>query len=193
MCAINSVCEMCLFHLLVWSSKYFKSRSPEFLQSRLPYLALIRLMSLENFWQFAIWVAAYCHVKLCSQMCVFVVWHLVSDKFADKNWRVHPDWVYCEYNYAGSPNREFATPEDNTRHFVGRTQSRGWNWGTPSVIPLPKCTNKEQFDPNCFKCKIFAFDDWNSRTEETMKSITHSMTMISFGKLWLSKYLLLCQ
>ena len=81
----------------------------------------------------------------------------VSDKFADKNWRVHPDWVYCEYNYAGSPQREFATPEDNIRHFVSRSQTRGWNWGTPSVIPLPKCTNKEQYDPNCFKCKLSLF------------------------------------
>ena len=82
----------------------------------------------------------------------------VSDKFADKSWRVHPDWVYCEYNYAGAPQREFATPEDNIRHFVGRAQGRGWNWGTPSVIPLPKCSNKDQFDPNCFKCKLsFSF------------------------------------
>jgi hypothetical protein len=78
----------------------------------------------------------------------------VSEKFADKNWRVHPDWAYCEYNYAGNPNREFATPEDNVRHFVGRSQARGWNWATPNVIPMPKCTNKEQFDTNCFKCKL---------------------------------------
>ena len=41
----------------------------------------------------------------------------VSDLFTGKDWRLHPDWVYCEYNYAGTPGREFNTPEENMAHF----------------------------------------------------------------------------
>lgn len=80
--------------------------------------------------------------------------NLVSAFFDGGDWRIHPDWVYCEYNYAGTPLREFNTPEENMKHFVGKMQKPGWNWGTPSVLPLPKCSDKQKFEPNCFKCKF---------------------------------------
>ena len=35
----------------------------------------------------------------------------ISHLFTGNDWRLHPDWVYCEYNYAGTPMREFDTPE----------------------------------------------------------------------------------
>lgn len=48
--------------------------------------------------------------------------------FGSDRWKLHPDWVYCEYNYAGSNGRpEFDTPENNMRHFLER------------VRPLPTC------------------------------------------------------
>ncbi len=77
----------------------------------------------------------------------------VSALFEETSWRLHPDWMYCQYNYAGTDSHEFATKEDEMRHFMARMQNGKWNWGTPSVIPLPKCDNKETFDPNCMKCK----------------------------------------
>ncbi|XP_067002670.2 voltage-dependent calcium channel subunit alpha-2/delta-3 [Anabrus simplex] len=50
----------------------------------------------------------------------------VTEYFKGTNWRVHPDWVYCEYNYA-SENR-FKTPEEQVLHFLGRTHKPGWKW-----------------------------------------------------------------
>jgi hypothetical protein len=79
----------------------------------------------------------------------------VSALFKDDNWRLHPDWVYCQYNYAGDRVKEFDSPEATLRHFVALSQSKQkeWNWGTPRVRPLPKCTNMKHFDPNCIKCE----------------------------------------
>ena len=81
----------------------------------------------------------------------------ISHLFTGNDWRLHPDWVYCEYNYAGTPMREFDTPEKNMEHFFKRMQEPSWTWGTPNVLPLPKCSNKEKFEPNCMKCKIPRF------------------------------------
>merc|ERR1719391_1325277 len=38
----------------------------------------------------------------------------VNDMFPDERWKLHPDWVYCEYNYAGSNDRQFGA-----EHFGG--------------------------------------------------------------------------
>eukprot|EP00096_Caligus_rogercresseyi_P006770 TRINITY_DN2360_c0_g1_i7.p1 TRINITY_DN2360_c0_g1~~TRINITY_DN2360_c0_g1_i7.p1 ORF type:complete len:691 (+),score=187.76 TRINITY_DN2360_c0_g1_i7:226-2298(+) len=75
----------------------------------------------------------------------------VSDWFTDSNWRIHPDWLYCQYNYAGDEAREFSTPEDTLRHFLMRSQQRDWTWGTQKVQPLPKCQDKQKNDANCLK------------------------------------------
>merc|ERR1719225_356293 len=40
--------------------------------------------------------------------------------FSSDRWKLHPDWVYCEYNYAGSNDRQFDSPENNMRHFPVR-------------------------------------------------------------------------
>ncbi|XP_046753352.1 voltage-dependent calcium channel subunit alpha-2/delta-4 isoform X1 [Diprion similis] len=50
----------------------------------------------------------------------------VTDFFKGNNWKVHPDWVYCEYN-SGS-NKWFASPEDRVFHFLDRTRRPGWKW-----------------------------------------------------------------
>ncbi|XP_040571672.1 voltage-dependent calcium channel subunit alpha-2/delta-3 isoform X36 [Lepeophtheirus salmonis] len=75
----------------------------------------------------------------------------VSDWFADSNWRIHPDWLYCQYNYAGDERREFDGPEETLRHFLMRSQQRDWTWGTQKVQPLPKCQDKQKNDANCLK------------------------------------------
>jgi hypothetical protein len=52
--------------------------------------------------------------------------------FTSDRWKLHPDWVYCEYNYAGSNDRQFDTPENNMRHFLERLSHEGnkFNWGS---------------------------------------------------------------
>ena len=94
----------------------------------------------------------------CSPLSV-----LVSEKFKGNSWRVHPDWVYCEYNYAGEPAHEFDTPEDMLTHFVAKFNKPGWEWGTPRVRPLPQCTGSKQYNPNCQKCK------WDVSTNHLVK------------------------
>ncbi|XP_066903805.1 voltage-dependent calcium channel subunit alpha-2/delta-4 isoform X1 [Halyomorpha halys] len=50
----------------------------------------------------------------------------VTEYFKGENWRVHPEWVYCEYNYAGE--HKFTSPEDQVLHFLSRTRRPGWKW-----------------------------------------------------------------
>ncbi|KAG8330702.1 Voltage-dependent calcium channel subunit alpha-2/delta-4 [Homalodisca vitripennis] len=50
----------------------------------------------------------------------------VTEYFKGNNWRVHPDWVYCEYNYANE--HYFASPEEQVVHFLSRTRRPGWKW-----------------------------------------------------------------
>ncbi|XP_061388460.1 voltage-dependent calcium channel subunit alpha-2/delta-4 [Musca vetustissima] len=68
----------------------------------------------------------------------------VTDYFKGDNWRVHPDWVYCEYNsvsdlekeressgeYSNSRDQEpsFASPEEQVLHFLARAGRPGWKW-----------------------------------------------------------------
>ena len=75
----------------------------------------------------------------------------VSSTFEGKDWRLHPDWVYCEYNYAGD-NHEFATPEEGMEHFFVKMQKPRWNWGTQRVVPLPQCQDGK-YSSNCQICK----------------------------------------
>ncbi|XP_039276628.1 voltage-dependent calcium channel subunit alpha-2/delta-3 isoform X2 [Nilaparvata lugens] len=50
----------------------------------------------------------------------------VTEYFKGDNWRVHPDWVYCEYNYPNEHN--FKSPEEQVLHFLSRTRKPGWKW-----------------------------------------------------------------
>jgi len=63
--------------------------------------------------------------------------------FPDNKWKLHPDWVYCEYNYAGTDDRKFDTPEKNMKHFLDRlaNEKASFNWGENRVRPLPTCQN----------------------------------------------------
>eukprot|EP00094_Tigriopus_californicus_P005874 TCALIF_05660-PB protein Name:"Similar to Cacna2d3 Voltage-dependent calcium channel subunit alpha-2/delta-3 (Rattus norvegicus)" AED:0.25 eAED:0.25 QI:0/0.5/0.53/0.92/0.58/0.61/13/1066/709 len=108
----------------------------------------------------------------------------VSSLFEDTNWRVHPDWIYCQYNYAGDHNREFISPEDTLKHFLIKMQEPNWSWGTPSVRPLPKCTNTEHFDPNCVKCErdlinSLVFDAVVTKDFEKQRSPHHGRGALS--------------
>merc|ERR1712226_852913 len=75
--------------------------------------------------------------------------------FSSDRWKLHPDWVYCEYNYAGSNDRQFDSPENNMRHFLDRLSHEGvkFNWGSSRVRPLPTCAgNGGGFTADCPKC-----------------------------------------
>nr|XP_031849146.1 voltage-dependent calcium channel subunit alpha-2/delta-3 isoform X2 [Nomia melanderi] len=50
----------------------------------------------------------------------------VTEYFKGSNWKVHPDWVYCEYNSASE--KWFSTPEERVLYFLSRTRSPGWKW-----------------------------------------------------------------
>ncbi|XP_029161776.1 voltage-dependent calcium channel subunit alpha-2/delta-3 isoform X2 [Nylanderia fulva] len=50
----------------------------------------------------------------------------VTEYFKGGNWKVHPDWVYCEYNSAS--DKFFSSPEERVLHFLARTRRPGWKW-----------------------------------------------------------------
>ncbi|XP_039313791.1 voltage-dependent calcium channel subunit alpha-2/delta-3 isoform X2 [Solenopsis invicta] len=50
----------------------------------------------------------------------------VTEYFKGSNWKVHPDWVYCEYNSAS--DKYFSSPEERVLHFLARTRRPGWKW-----------------------------------------------------------------
>ncbi|XP_055847304.1 voltage-dependent calcium channel subunit alpha-2/delta-3 isoform X2 [Episyrphus balteatus] len=68
----------------------------------------------------------------------------VTEYFKGDNWRVHPDWVYCEYNSVSDLEKEressgemtssreqepsFSTPEEQVLHFLARAGRPGWKW-----------------------------------------------------------------
>ncbi|XP_067207894.1 voltage-dependent calcium channel subunit alpha-2/delta-3 isoform X3 [Linepithema humile] len=50
----------------------------------------------------------------------------VTDYFKGNNWKVHPDWIYCEYSSAS--DKFFSSPEERVLHFLLRTRRPGWKW-----------------------------------------------------------------
>ncbi|XP_015113118.1 voltage-dependent calcium channel subunit alpha-2/delta-3 isoform X1 [Diachasma alloeum] len=50
----------------------------------------------------------------------------VFDYFNGTNWKVHPDWVYCEYSSAS--DKKFKSSEERILHFLARTRMPGWKW-----------------------------------------------------------------
>jgi hypothetical protein len=81
--------------------------------------------------------------------------HIDGNKiFPDDRWKLHPDWVYCEYNYAGTDDRKFDSPEKNMKHFLERLadEKANFNWGQSRVRPLPKCQGNGIYQADCPKC-----------------------------------------
>merc|ERR1719431_781726 len=80
--------------------------------------------------------------------------HIDANKiFPDDKWKLHPDWVYCEYNYAGTDDRKFDSPEKNMKHFLERLadEKASFNWGQSRVRPLPKCQGNGYYQADCPK------------------------------------------
>lgn len=75
--------------------------------------------------------------------CIFAV----TEYLKGSNWKVHPDWVYCEYNSLKDPEKDpdlngdvrdrdeiFNTPEEQILHFLARTGRQGWKWMSVSDL-----------------------------------------------------------
>ncbi|XP_017760410.1 PREDICTED: voltage-dependent calcium channel subunit alpha-2/delta-3 isoform X1 [Eufriesea mexicana] len=71
----------------------------------------------------------------------------VTAYFKGNNWKVHPDWVYCEYS--STSEKWFPSPEERVLHFLARTRNPGWKWKSlrpKSPISLHKQASKPDKD-----------------------------------------------
>ncbi|GFG33999.1 hypothetical protein Cfor_04865 [Coptotermes formosanus] len=50
----------------------------------------------------------------------------VTEYFKGSKWKVHPDWVYCEYN--SMSEHRFKTPEEQVQWFLSKAGKPGWKW-----------------------------------------------------------------
>ncbi|XP_011505045.1 PREDICTED: voltage-dependent calcium channel subunit alpha-2/delta-4 [Ceratosolen solmsi marchali] len=50
----------------------------------------------------------------------------VTRYFKENDWKVHPDWTYCEYYFESE--KWFATPEERVLHFLTQAHNPGWKW-----------------------------------------------------------------
>jgi hypothetical protein len=80
--------------------------------------------------------------SLFLQLKLFLLF-AVLEYFKGTNWKVHPDFVYCEYNSLKDMDKElensensffrdredsFDTPEEQVSHFLSRAGKPGWKW-----------------------------------------------------------------
>lgn len=109
------------------------------LKQNMKYTGLIQMVSfIINYDQFQ---TQFVNLKL--------YFFIVTEYLKGSNWRVHPDWVYCEYNNLHNHERErdssgesysrereenFETPEDQLLHFLARIGRPGWKWMSVSLI-----------------------------------------------------------
>ncbi|XP_016664622.1 voltage-dependent calcium channel subunit alpha-2/delta-3 [Acyrthosiphon pisum] len=48
------------------------------------------------------------------------------DKYFQDKWKIHPNWVYCDYFH--SSERKFENPEEKLLHFMEKIFSPDWEW-----------------------------------------------------------------
>ncbi|KAL4716978.1 hypothetical protein ACJJTC_012789 [Scirpophaga incertulas] len=70
----------------------------------------------------------------------------VTEYFKGENWKVHPDWVYCEYS--STTEQSFNTPEEQLLHFLSRAGRPGWKWMSlrPRALTLHNAHKKQDRD-----------------------------------------------
>ncbi|XP_049874672.1 voltage-dependent calcium channel subunit alpha-2/delta-3 isoform X2 [Pectinophora gossypiella] len=70
----------------------------------------------------------------------------VTEYFKGDNWKVHPDWVYCEY--ASTSEQSFNSPEEQLVHFLSRAGRPGWKWMSlrPRALMLHNAHKKQERD-----------------------------------------------
>ncbi|XP_065354031.1 voltage-dependent calcium channel subunit alpha-2/delta-4 isoform X3 [Cloeon dipterum] len=70
--------------------------------------------------------------------------HIMS-YFKGKDWRVHPDWIYCKYHY--DTEHEFDSAEHELLHFLDRAQRPGWHWPLRKLSTPPERQSGEREQP----------------------------------------------
>ncbi|XP_044586279.1 voltage-dependent calcium channel subunit alpha-2/delta-3 isoform X2 [Cotesia glomerata] len=60
-----------------------------------------------------------------------------TDYFADSNWRIHPDWIYCKYHYEDAHKDKYNSSEQLLVHFLTRTRQPGWFWSDRKLPSQP--------------------------------------------------------
>lgn len=88
---------------------------------------------------------------MCYVIC-YICYVTVTEYFKGSNWKVHPDWVYCEYNSAS--DKYFSSPEERVLHFLARTRRPGWKW--MSLRPRSPSSHHKQAskaDKDSYYCK----------------------------------------
>ncbi|KAG6450510.1 hypothetical protein O3G_MSEX006621 [Manduca sexta] len=70
----------------------------------------------------------------------------VTEYFKGENWKIHPDWVYCEY--ASTSDQTFNSPEEQLLHFLSRAGRPGWKWMSlrPRALTLHNAHKKQDRD-----------------------------------------------
>ncbi|XP_046661084.1 voltage-dependent calcium channel subunit alpha-2/delta-3 isoform X3 [Homalodisca vitripennis] len=76
--------------------------------------------------------------------------------FEGKNWKVHPDWLYCKYRMDTEETQSFLSPEEEVEHFFAKTQSAGWNW--PTQYPPANASAASKSDKSANKIKTYYCD-----------------------------------
>uniref|UniRef100_A0A336LHN4 CSON011477 protein n=1 Tax=Culicoides sonorensis TaxID=179676 RepID=A0A336LHN4_CULSO len=72
--------------------------------------------------------------------------------FLGRNWKIHPDWLYCKHS-----TEVFDTPEKELKYFLKRMKSPGWKWPL-SKTPIPPeyavylAQNKSTFEKDRYYC-----------------------------------------
>ncbi|XP_059352262.1 voltage-dependent calcium channel subunit alpha-2/delta-3-like isoform X2 [Daphnia carinata] len=72
----------------------------------------------------------------------------VSSFFSGKNWKIHPDWIYCRYNY--DHLKSFDSPEAQVMHFVDRTQRERWRWNSKHPRPSHDSVRSHKQEDNYY-------------------------------------------
>ncbi|XP_063616501.1 voltage-dependent calcium channel subunit alpha-2/delta-3 [Cydia splendana] len=70
----------------------------------------------------------------------------VTEYFKGDNWKIHPEWVYCEY--ASTSEQTFNTAEEQLVHFLARAGRPGWKWMSlrPRALTLHNMHKKQDRD-----------------------------------------------
>ncbi|XP_048489237.1 voltage-dependent calcium channel subunit alpha-2/delta-3 [Plutella xylostella] len=70
----------------------------------------------------------------------------VTEFFKGDNWKIHPDWVYCEY--ASTSDQSFNSAEEQLLHFLSRAGRPGWKWMSlrPRALSMHQAHKKQDRD-----------------------------------------------
>lgn len=86
----------------------------------------------------------------------------IRNYFLGKNWRVHPNWVYCRFHY--HQGHEFETSEEEISHFLKKINDPDWQWSKQfEEIKEPNNCGKKTLDNDDYYCnkelmQLFIFD-----------------------------------